>query len=614
MAPWIPARSLPECDRLVTAPGALTETHKRLVDGRVQRVYTHLWPSYRAFWLESAARHATHEYLVFEDERYTFHDAHERVLRLAGLLSKVYGVNRGDRVGIVSRNYPEFVFAFWAVQLLGAVAVCPNALLPVDVVTHCLCITDCKVILLDGERAQSLEPSVARIKKDAGCVEVLVFRGGPDVSKGTACNSSKGLVRLEDALRAYGDDGRSVLQQDPKVGPDDDATVMFTSGTTGLPKGVLSSQRAGLTNIFNMIAGSFKDMLRNGLIDAVPRNIDFPETRTVSLIAIPFFHVTGLESIMFMTTYMGNKLVLMKRWNVRDLCALLQVYWLTRHSLRKEPGTVPSVLSDVLNLAENGPLKGYPLQGTSVGGAASPHALIERTSKTFPGVQIGSGYGMTETNAAAVGFVGNEFVARPSACGLASPVNDILIVDPETMKVCKPGEQGEVWLRGPNIMKCYWKDEAATAKAITKDGFMRTGDLGVMDAEGFLYIRDRLKDIIIRGGENIDSSMVENAIHADEGVLEAAAVAVPDDRLGELVAVVVAVKEAHRGRVTEEGLIQLAKTKLPRFAVPVMILLQYHPLERNASLKPLKTVLRKVAQAEWERRGRVPKVVQESKL
>ncbi|TRM70589.1 hypothetical protein BD626DRAFT_449195 [Schizophyllum amplum] len=608
MSPWIPARSLSECDRLLTAPGSLTETHTRLVDGRVQRVYTHLWPSYRAFWLESAARHAMHEYLVFEDERYTFHDAHERVLRIAGLLGKVYGVNKGNRVGIVSRNYPEFVFAFWAAQLLGAVAVCPNAWLPVDVVTHCLCVTDCKVILLDGERAQSLEPSVARIKKDAGCVEMLVFRGGPDASKGTACNSSKGLVRLEDVLRAYGDDGRSVLQQDPKVEPEDNATVMFTSGTTGLPKGVLSSQRAGLTNIFNILCGSLKDMLRNGLIDAVPRAIDFPEPRTVSLIAIPFFHVTGLQSILFMTTFMGNKLVLMRRWNPEEGARLILKEKVTT------VGGVPSVVSDIVNLAENGPLKGYPLQGTSVGGAASPRALIDRTSKMFPGVSIGSGYGMTETNSVAVGSVGNEFVTKPSACGVATPVNDVLIVDPDTMEVCRPGAQGEVWLRGPNIMKCYWKDEAATAKAITKDGFMRTGDLGVMDAEGFLYIRDRLKDIIIRGGENIDSSMVENAIHADEGVLEAAAVAVPDDRLGELVAVVVAVKEGESLYCNAEGLIQLAKTKLPRFAVPVMILLQYNPLERNASLKPLKTALRKVAQAEWERRGRVPKVVQDSKL
>ncbi|KAL1749310.1 hypothetical protein HDZ31DRAFT_59596 [Schizophyllum fasciatum] len=597
---WTPARTLAECDRLLTAPGSFAETHRRVVDGRVQRVYTHLWPSFRAFWLESAARHAAHDYLVFQGERYTFRDAHAQALRIAGLLSKAYGIRKGDRVGIVSRNYPEFVFAFWAVHLLGGITVCPNAWLPVDVVTHCLVSTDCKAILLDGERAQSLEPLVPRIKADAKCAELLVFRGSD--------RAPRGMKRLADALAECAEDGGSVLQADPGVQPDDDATVMFTSGTTGLPKGVLSTQRAGLTNIFNVISGSYKDALRNGLIDAVPRTLESTEPRGVSLVAIPFFHVTGLHSIMLIATCLGNKLVLMRKWNPEEGARLILQEKVT------SVGGVPSVVSDIVNLAENGPLKGYPLLGTSVGGAASPRALIDKATRTFSGIQIGSGYGMTETNSVAVGTVGQEYLARPSACGLAAPVNDILIVDPETLKVCKPGQLGEVWLRGVNIMKCYWKDEAATAKALTRDGYMRTGDLGVLDSEGFLYIRDRLKDIIIRGGENIDSSTVENALHADEGVLEAAAVAVPDERLGELPAAVVAVKEAHRNRVTEEGLIRLAKRKLPRFAVPVLIVVQTQPLERNASLKPLKTELRKVARAEWERRGRKAKVVDDAKM
>ncbi|KAL1731658.1 hypothetical protein EV714DRAFT_248729, partial [Schizophyllum commune] len=506
---WTPARTIAECDRLLTAPNSFAEMHQRVIDGRVLRVYTHLWPSFRAFWLECAQRHAQHEYLVFKGERWTYEGAHREVLKIAGLLGQVYGVKKGDSwVGSRCARMRAYIPSPIDIYLACPLKLRSLSWLPVDVVKHCLCNTDCKVILLDDERAQSLEPLVDQIKKDAGCVELLVFRGGD--------RQPKGMKRLVDALTAYGEDGSSVLRSDPGILPEDNATVMFTSGT-----GVLSTQRAGLSNIINVLAGSVKDALRNGLIDAVPRNIDPPEPRGVSLVGIPFFHLV--------VTCLGGKLVLMKKWNPEEGARLILQEKVT------SVGGVPSLVSDIVTLAENGgPLAGYPLLGTSVGGAASPRALIERARRSFGQVSIGSGYGMTETNSVAVGVVGQEYLTRPSACGLASPINDLLIVDADSMKVCKPGQLGEVWIRGVNVMRGYWKDEAATAKAITKDGYMRTGDLGVMDSEGFLYIRDRLKDIIIRGGENIDSSTVENALHADEGVLEAAAVAVPDERLGEL--------------------------------------------------------------------------------
>ncbi|KAG5646574.1 hypothetical protein DXG03_002877 [Asterophora parasitica] len=160
------------------------------------------------------------------------------------------------------------------------------------------------------------------------------------------------------------------------------------------------------------------------------------------------------------------------------------------------------------------------------------------------------------------------------------------------------GEVGEVWLRGPNVMKEYWRDPGKLA--VTKDGWFKTGDLGCVDKEGFLYIRDRIKDIIIRGGENIDSTSVENALYADERVMEAAAVGVPHPRLGEFVAAVVSAKPGFKGQLTEASLIAAAAKSLPKFAVPVLVVIKDEPLERTESGKILKPQLRKIARDVWE--------------
>ncbi|KAK1222108.1 hypothetical protein PQX77_015032 [Marasmius sp. AFHP31] len=182
------------------------------------------------------------------------------------------------------------------------------------------------------------------------------------------------------------------------------------------------------------------------------------------------------------------------------------------------------------------------------------------------------------------------------------PVNDILIMKDDIEPPI--GQPGEIWIRGPNVMKEYWDDPAATAKTVTKDGWLKTGDIGYVDDEGFLYVKDRLKDIIIRGGENVDSVMVENALYRDPRIFEAAAVGVPDHRLGELVVALVTLKPSHRGKgkVTESQLLKLAQKHLPKFAVPVMILVREGDFEHTPSEKIIKSELRKVAAEEWEKR------------
>ncbi|KAF5388018.1 hypothetical protein D9615_000396 [Tricholomella constricta] len=253
----------------------------------------------------------------------------------------------------------------------------------------------------------------------------------------------------------------------------------------------------------------------------------------------------------------------------------------------------------VADLTESS-LAGFPLDSLMFGGAPAPDLLAARAGQTFPNAVMSQGYGLTETNSVAVSFAGADYSARPASCGLPCPVNDIMIMAGNTS--APVGEVGEVWLRGPNVMKEYWRDPGATEKALTKDGWLKTGDLGYLDRDGFLYIRDRIKDIIIRGGENIDSVSVENALYADNRVMEAAAVGVPHPRLGEIVAAVISVKPGFKGQLTEASLIATAAKSLPKFAVPVLIIIQDEPLERTESGKILKPELRKTARAAWEMR------------
>ncbi|KAG6844698.1 hypothetical protein H0H87_004574 [Tephrocybe sp. NHM501043] len=290
-----------------------------------------------------------------------------------------------------------------------------------------------------------------------------------------------------------------------------------------------------------------------GLRAGLRRGEDYPDLdkddvpQKGILVAVPLFHVTGTTSFTMMATATGMKIVLAPKWIVEDAVRLI------KQENVCVAGGVPAMVADLTESS----LAGHSLDGLLFGGSPAPDSLVPRARTAFPTAIMIQAYGLTETNSIAVSFAGEDYTARPTSTGRASPVNEIKIVhDGTTMP---PGSIGEVWLRGPNVMKGYWREPEATEKIITPDGWLKTGDLGYLDGEGFLYIKDRLKDIIIRGGENIDSVSVENALYRDPRILEAAAVGVPDERLGELVAAVVSVKSAHQGTVTEASLITLAR-------------------------------------------------------
>ncbi|KAJ7233988.1 hypothetical protein C8J57DRAFT_1381414 [Mycena rebaudengoi] len=575
-APWHPKRTLAE--------GSLLEIETCLIEGKVQRVYKNQWPSLRAFSLWCFNEHKDKVYVVFEKERYTYQAIFACILKAASVYSDLYGVKKGKdqmQPGLTRRGPPhehrhsEYIVAFWACHLIGAVPVLTNASvsvwLPTDALHHCLVHTQCKLIMLDPERADRLEAVISKLSAAAGTAGVVVLESHE--GKG----NWNGMQSWDTILKNYrACDPEKILQRDPEMVPEDNALIMFTSGTTGLPKGVLSTQRQFLTNIFNTLISGRRAILRRGEDIPTPSPDDPQQGVSRSIFT---------TSQLMRASFGGAKVVLMRKWVVEEGRQSIPLYKLTL------------ILSS---------LAGYPLVGLTFGGAPTADVLTVRARAAFPTATLSQGYGLTETNATAVSFAGEDYYTRPSTpdcsssslSGLPTPVNDILIMKDD--KEVRTGELGEVWLRGPNIMQAYWRDPTATAKALTKDGWLKTGDIGLVDKEGFLYIRDRIKDIIIRGGENIDSVSVENALFTD-GVLEVAAVGVPDQRLGELVAGVVSIKPSYRGKVTEASLIALARQRLPSFAVPVMILF-LNELEHNPSGKISKGTLRVLAGKEWENR------------
>ncbi|KAH8113106.1 long-chain-fatty-acid-CoA ligase [Phellopilus nigrolimitatus] len=575
-----PKRSVEECEKILTAPGKLHELGQAIIDGRLLRVYKNLPSNTRDFWLVKWAENRDRDYIVFENERYTYRQAHDRASKLASLLYTRYAVRKGDRVAIIMRNLPEFVIIFWATHLLGGVATLINAWAPPGPLLHCISTTNPKVIFVDPERADKLSGKLlAELKQKTSLNKVFVVRAheGSPTPSGWKWN---GMSPLDSALDAYNGPGEA-WRATPNASPEDDATIFFTSGTTGLPKGVLSSNRGFLTNVLNSPLAKMRAILRKG------ENIPEPDPngpQKGTLISVPLFHVTGLTSALMASTAQGAKVAFIRKWDKEEAARIIVRERLTN------AGGVPSMILDLIESS----LEPSVLETLSCGGAPSSETMPKEVLRRFTNVESGQGYGLSETNAIAASI--NDFLARPTSTGLATPVNDLLVVDPATQKVLPQGQIGELWIKGPNIMKGYWGDKAATDKAITPDGWFKTGDLAIIDEEGFVYIKDRIKDIIIRE--------VENALYADERILDAAAVSLPDKRLGELVAAVVTTKPHFCGQVKEEEVIAIAKKSLPLHAVPVMVLVQDELIERNAAGKIVKDVLRKRVRKEWIRRLR----------
>ncbi|NKQ52198.1 acyl--CoA ligase [Amycolatopsis sp. K13G38] len=553
----------PELIARFTAPGQPFEIGERLVRGIPMRVFTTGPHTLREIAVSCAA-FGERPFLVYRDERWTFAEQARTIAGLARCLSEEYGLGKGDRLAVSMRNYPEWTPVFWAAQLLGIVLVPLNAWWTAAELCYAVEDAAAKLVVADVERAALLAPHLS--------TPLIEVRG--DGAAG----------RPWDELLASLDP--EAKPPDVAIEPDDDATILYTSGTTGKPKGAVGTHRNHCTNLLNTALGTFVSAAMANGGEPPPPDPAAPQPGT--LCTFPLFHIAGITGLAY-TAMTGAKLVTQYRWDPGEARALIR-----RERLTAVSG-VPTVIRGLLADAAGHEEDFASLAGIGMGGAPIPPDLVGGVDRTFDAlVAPGNGYGLTETTSAVVSNTGAEYVERPDSVGRCQPGTDVRVVDPATGEDVPEGQVGELWFRGPNIVRGYWNNPEATAAAFT-DGWFHTGDLGRVSG-GWVYVVDRMKDVVIRGGENIYCTEVEAVLFRHPAVEDAAVVGVPHPILGEeVVAVVVPRAET---TVTAAEIRRHVAGHLASFKVPAHVVFRSRPLPRTPSGKVLKRDLRPVVEAE----------------
>ena len=548
----------------VTGQGAPHELVDALVHGRQVRVFKNAPASLRAMFEATASELP---FLVYADERLTFAQAWAASARVAQVLVQHCGVRHGDRVAIAMRNYPEWVLAFTAITSIGAVAVAMNAHWQADEMVYGL--NDCaaKAIVADQERLDRLaeRPAIPGLHVLAVRAERLVAGARP-------------LQALMDAL---GD----VPLPAADIAPDDLAIMLYTSGSTGHPKGVPSTHRNILSALLSWEADRLIGERVAGLEAAGPAE---PAEQPGTLLAVPLFHVTGLHASYLISYRLQRRMVCMYRWDAQVAAALIE-----RERLSSVVAPA-AVTGDLVRVAQT---RRHDLSSLLlVGGGGAPRApeQVRQIKASFDNAMPNIGWGMTETNAIGAGIGGEDYLQRPASSGRCSLVLQIKVVDEQGTEL-PAGQRGELLVRGTSVFAGYWNLPGANAAGFVGDWF-RTGDVAYLDDEGFLFIVDRVKDLIIRGGENIGCGQVEAALLLHPQVHEAAVFAVPDERLGEEVGAMVYGDAA----LDLDALRQFLAAHLARFELPRYIVRSAQPLARTPSGKILKREIRAAALARIE--------------
>jgi long-chain acyl-CoA synthetase len=573
--PW-PAMSVEQAHALLTGPGSPMEVEEIDIRGVRTKVFKHLPPNLRSI-VTAGRAFGERIFLVYEDERVSFEAFHRAVAAFAEEL-KSKGVRKGDRVALIMRNLPEWPVAFYAAEALGAIVTPLNAWWTGPELEYGLTDSGSKVAIMDAERAERLREHLPN------CPDLRVVY----VSRAAEEVTHPGVIMIEDVIGGANDwiNLPDAPLPDVEIGPEDDATIFYTSGTTGKPKGALATQRNVLTNIMSSMSSAARSFLRRG--EPVPEP-DPTAPQRASLISVPFFHATGCFAVLNPSLATGAKLVMMHKWDP------VRAFQLIEREKVTQAGGVPTIAWQLIEHPARGDYDLSSLESVSYGGAPSAPELVRKIKETWPKSQPGNGWGMTETSATATQHGAEDYSHRPDSCGPAVAVGEVKIMSlDEEPKELPVGEVGELWFKGPQVVKGYWNKPEATAQTFV-DGWVKTGDLARVDAEGFVYIIDRAKDMLIRGGENIYCIEVENCLYDHPAIMDAALVGIPHKTLGEEPAAVVTLKPG--AHATEQELRAHVAEHLAAFKVPVKVVFWHETLPRNANGKIMKNELKKVFDA-----------------
>lgn len=560
-ANW-PARSRAECKAILTAPGMRFEMEEVDIRGVRLRTWKNAPPNLRAIALLGQS-HGAREFVIYEDERMTYDAWFRAVARLAHEF-QARGVKKGDRVALAMRNLPEWPVVFFAAVTIGAICVPLNAWWTGDELAFGLSNSGTKLLVCDEERWDRLKDR----RNDFSCVNhTFVTRAEHPL------NGADTLESVIGTPKQYASLPQATLP-DVEILPEDDATIFYTSGTTGRPKGALGTHRNLCTNILSSGYNAGCAVLRRG--EPLPE----PQPKT-GLTVIPLFHVTACSAGLMGNIAAGNTMVYMYKWDP------VEAFKIIEREKVSSTGGVPTIAWQLLEHPERKSYDLSSIEAIAYGGAPAAPELVRKIREVF-GALPGNGWGMTETMATVTGHSSEDYLNRPDSCGPPVAVADLKIMSEDGSRELPTGEIGELWARGPMVVKGYWNNPEATAETFV-DGWVKTGDLARLDEEGWCYIADRAKDMIIRGGENIYSSEVENVLYDHPAVTDAALIGLPHQQLGEEPAAVVHL--APGMEASEADLQEWVAERLAKFKVPVRIAFTPDTLPRNANGKILKKEL-----------------------
>jgi long-chain acyl-CoA synthetase len=539
--------------------------------GRDMQVYKQRMRSLREV-LQAAAGRGDETFIAHGERNYSFGGFVETANGVARALNADYGISRGDRVAVLSQNNPEWCLAFWATVAQGGILVGLNGWWKADEILYGLQDSGSTILVADGKRFERIAD---RLDEAPELAHVFLIDATPDDFP--AAKAGNVTLHTFDELTG----SPTATFPDTAIEEDDAAVIFYTSGTTGKPKGAISTHRSMVANLQNTMYITVAGALANPDAGS-PLGGGGP---TVSLLTSPLFHVSGCHSGLVVGMLAGIKLVIPAgRFEPSEALRLIEEHGVTVWA------TVPTMVWRVCEFPGRHDYDTSTVISVAFGGSPSADELQRKIADTFPNVRSTSNaYGLTETSSVATVISGPDAKRKPDSVGPPVATVEVRIAGGGNETLAQ-GDTGEVCIRGPILMKGYWNKPEATAEAIDADGWLHTGDIGHLDDEGFLYITDRKKDMIIRGGENIYCVEIENRLVEHPAIADAGIIGVPHPELGEEVKAVVQIEPGHS--ITEDEVRQWVRAELADFKVPAYVDLQDGPLPRNASGKLLKNVLR----------------------